>query len=66
MPTELDNHLRAFTEGRISRRELLKRATVLGVVMNDAKATGSGYYYRAYYGDDKPRKGLRKLLPSKG
>ncbi len=42
-------------------------ATVLGVVMNDTKATGSGYYdYRPYYGDDKPRKGLRKLLPSKG
>ncbi len=31
MPTELDHHLRAFTEGRISRRELLKRATALGV-----------------------------------
>ncbi len=31
MPTELDNHLRAFTEGRVSRRELLKCATALGV-----------------------------------
>ena len=31
MSTELDNQLRAFTEGRISRRELLKRATALGV-----------------------------------
>jgi peptide/nickel transport system substrate-binding protein len=31
MSTELDNHLRAFAEGRISRRELLKRATALGV-----------------------------------
>ena len=31
MPTVLDKHLRAFNEGRISRRELLKRATVLGV-----------------------------------
>jgi peptide/nickel transport system substrate-binding protein len=31
MPTELNNHLRAFTEGRISRRELLARATALGM-----------------------------------
>jgi len=42
-------------------------ATVLGVVMNDAKASGSGYYYyRSYYGEDKPRSGIRKLLSSKG
>ena len=32
MPTELETHLRAFTEGRISRRELLGRATALGLV----------------------------------
>ena len=31
MSTELDNHWRAFTEGCISRRELLKRATAFGM-----------------------------------
>ena len=39
MPTELDNHLRAFTESRISRRELLKRATALGVPALSADVT---------------------------
>jgi len=32
MPTELDKHLRAFTEGRMSRRALLKRASALGLL----------------------------------
>ena len=32
MPTELDKDLSAFYEGRLSRRELLKRASALGLL----------------------------------
>lgn len=41
-------------------------ATVLGVVLNDTKADGAGYYYyRSYYGDDRPKSRWRRLLPSR-
>ncbi|MEE9208406.1 MAG: capsular biosynthesis protein, partial [Gemmatimonadota bacterium] len=42
-------------------------ATVLGVVMNDARADGAGYYeyYRSYYGEDRPKSRWRRLLPSR-
>jgi len=42
-------------------------ATVLGVVLNDAKADGAYSYYRYYHsyygGDEKKRHGLKRLLP---
>ncbi len=57
MPTELEKHLRAFNEGRISRRELLRRATALGLTA----ALPAGLLAEAAKADEPKRGGHMRI-----